>query len=98
MEKRKFLNSKPEFVERFEKENTANWEKLYTALEKENDNPEKVEKIQETERKFFQIKNKYIVCPVKSGLMLIDQKRAHERVLYEKFLECFNRNNPVSQS
>ncbi len=42
-------------------------------------------KIRETERKFFQIKNKYIVCPVKSGLMLIDQKSAHERVLYERF-------------
>ena len=69
------------FVERFERENTANWEKLYTTLEKENDNPEQFEKIRESQRKFFQIKNKYIVCPVKSGLMLIDQKRAHERVL-----------------
>ena len=40
----------------------------------------------ETKRKFFQIKNKYIVCQVKSGLMLIDQKRAHERVLFEQFM------------
>ena len=36
----------PGFVERFERENVANWEKLYTALEKENDNPEQFEKIQ----------------------------------------------------
>jgi len=86
------------YIDRFEKENTANWEKLYTALERENDNPEQFEKIQESQRKFFQIKNKYIVCPVKSGLMMIDQKRAHERVLYERFLECLSTNRAISQS
>ena len=85
------------YVERFERENTANWEKLYTALEKENDNPEQFEKIRESQRKFFQVKNKYIICPVKSGLMIIDQKRAHERVLYEKFLECLSSNRAISQ-
>ncbi len=31
------------------------------------------------------LKNKYIVTTVKSGLMFIDQKRAHERILYDKF-------------
>jgi DNA mismatch repair protein MutL len=88
---------RPDFIEKFERENTANWEKLYSTLEKEDDNPEP-ERIKETGRKFFQIKNKYIVCPVKSGLMLIDQKRAHERVLYEKFLECLDQNRSVSQA
>jgi DNA mismatch repair protein MutL len=90
-------HERPGFVERFERENVANWEKLYSALERENDNPEQFEKIRESQRKFFQIKNKYIVCPVKSGLMLIDQKRAHERVLYERFLECLSNNRAVSQ-
>jgi DNA mismatch repair protein MutL len=85
------------YVDRFERENVANWEKLYTALEKENDNPEQFEKIRESLRKFFQVKNKYLVCPVKSGLMLIDQKRAHERVLYERFLECLSNNRAISQ-
>ena len=33
-----------------------------------------------------QLKNKYILMPVKSGLMIIDQKRAHERILYEKYV------------
>ncbi|MBK7131856.1 MAG: DNA mismatch repair endonuclease MutL [Bacteroidales bacterium] len=83
-------------IDRFEKENVANWEKLYSALEKENENPG-FEKIRESQRKFFQIKNKYIVCPVKSGLMLIDQKRAHERVLYERFIDCLSNNRAVSQ-
>jgi DNA mismatch repair protein MutL len=86
------------YIDRFEKENTANWEKLYTSLEKENENPEQFEKIRESQRKFFQVKNKYIVCPVKSGLMLIDQKRAHERVLYERFLECLSNNRAISQA
>jgi DNA mismatch repair protein MutL len=90
--------SKPGFIERFEQENNASWEKLYTTLERQNESPEIVEKISEKGRKFFQVKNKYIVCPVRSGLMIIDQKRAHERVLYEKYLECLRKNNPVSQS
>jgi DNA mismatch repair protein MutL len=85
------------YIDRFEKENTANWERLYTALEKENENPEKFEKIRESQRKFFQVKNKYIVCPVKSGLMVIDQKRAHERVLFERFLQCLSNNRAISQ-
>ncbi len=89
---------RPGFIERFERENTENWEKLYSSLEKENENPQPFEKIRETERKFFQVKNKYIVCTVKSGLMLIDQKRAHERVLYEKFLDCLSNNRAVSQA
>ncbi len=91
-------SNKTGLIERFERENTANWEKLYSALEKGENIPEPAGKPDETGRKFFQIKNKYIVCPVKSGLMLIDQKRAHERVLYEKYLECLSRNRSVSQS
>lgn len=39
-----------------------------------------------TER-FFQFKNRYILTSVKSGLMMIDQKRAHERILYENYLQ-----------
>jgi DNA mismatch repair protein MutL len=89
---------RPGFVERFEKENVTNWEKLYSALEKENEKPEQFERIRESQRKFTQIKNKYIVCPVKSGLMLIDQKRAHERILYENFMEGLSSNRAVSQS
>ena len=35
---------------------------------------------------FFQMKGRYIVMPVKSGLMLVDQHRAHVRVLYERYM------------
>jgi len=88
------MSNQNRIIERFEKENNSGWEKLYTALEREEPEPVKIER----ERKFFQIKNKYIVCPVKSGLMLIDQKRAHERILYEKFLENLNNNRSISQT
>ncbi|PIE86386.1 MAG: DNA mismatch repair protein MutL [Bacteroidia bacterium] len=37
-------------------------------------------------RNFIQIKNKYIITPVKSGIMVIHQKRAHERILYENYM------------
>ncbi len=94
----KAASYKPDLIERFERENTANWEKLYSALEKGDNIPEHPEKPGETGRKFFQIKNKYIICPVKSGLMLIEQKRAHERILYEKYLECLSKNRSVSQT
>jgi DNA mismatch repair protein MutL len=92
------ISSKSDIIERFERQNVARWEKLYSDLGKENNKPAESEAISESARKFFQIKNKYIVCPVKSGLMLIDQKRAHERILYEKFFECLNNNLSTSQT
>jgi DNA mismatch repair protein MutL len=49
------------------------------------------------QRFFFQLKGKYILTPVKSGLMIIDQKRAHERILYERFVAQYHRNEGVSQ-
>jgi DNA mismatch repair protein MutL len=88
------MSNQNRIIERFEKENNSGWEKLYSALEREESEPVKIE----TERTFFQIKNKYIVCPVKSGLMLIDQKRAHERILYERFLDNLNNNRSISQT
>lgn len=35
---------------------------------------------------FFQLKQRYIITSAKSGMMVIDQTRAHERILYEKFV------------
>lgn len=84
-------------VNKFERENITGWERLYSAIE--NDLPERTDPgvSPESCRKFFQIRNKYIVCPVKSGLMLIDQKRAHERILYEKYLDCLDNNSFTGQ-
>lgn len=40
----------------------------------------------ETKQKFYQLHNKYILTQVRSGLLMIDQQRAHQRVLFEQFL------------
>ena len=45
----------------------------------------------------IQLHNKYILSQIKSGLMIIDQHVAHERVLYEKALKRFDANLPFSQ-
>lgn len=35
----------------------------------------------------LQLKRRFIVTPSKSGLMVVEQHRAHERILYERFCE-----------
>ncbi len=46
---------------------------------------------------FLQLKNRYLLTPVKSGLMVIDQREAHARILYENFMQNFNSHLSVSQ-
>ena len=41
--------------------------------------------------------NKYILTAIKSGLMIIDQHVAHERILYEKALKSMDSDLPFSQ-
>jgi len=45
----------------------------------------------------IQLHNKYILSQIKTGLMIIDQHVAHERILYEKALQLFEANFPFSQ-
>ena len=45
----------------------------------------------------WQIHNKYIMIPIESGIMIVDQHAAHERVLYERAVEQFNQTNIHSQ-
>jgi len=89
-------SNKRTIIERFERESHQNWGRLYDGLKKEDKDSENV--TADTSRKLFQVKNKYIICPVKSGLMIIDQKRAHERILYEKYLSDLNNHIKVSQA
>ncbi len=45
----------------------------------------------------MQIKGRYILTSVKSGLMVIDQRRAHIRILYERYMEQLENRTGVSQ-
>lgn len=45
----------------------------------------------------YQYKGKYIMTAVKSGLMIIDQHRAHVRVLYEQYLAQLSSHENHSQ-
>ena len=88
-----------------------NWESLYVGLKQashelaeitfENDAVtsslfEETEVEQEVKRT-YQIHKKYIVSPIKSGMVIINQKRAHERVLYEEFLTSMTVKQASSQ-
>jgi DNA mismatch repair protein MutL len=44
------------------------------------------------------LQEKYIVSPAKSGLMVVNIRRAWERILFEKFLACLDTDSHVSQS
>lgn len=55
------------------------------------------EKDTKSELRTFQIHNKYIVNAIKSGILVIDQHRAHQRILYESFLQSITIEEAVSQ-
>lgn len=91
-----------------EKKNLDRWEDLYTGtqlkLKPEPENATENEdvifslpSVQFSGKKTLQLKQKYILTPVKSGLMVIDQKRAHERILFEKFMEVLKSDSVASQ-
>jgi len=57
------------------------------------------EKLIEEERQLFQLHNRYILSPIKSGFILIDQKAAHERILFEEYLKAYTETKrPTQQS
>ncbi|GEQ86084.1 DNA mismatch repair protein MutL [Patiriisocius marinistellae] len=93
--------------------NAASWESLYVGLEDDtanaNDNQHiTFESEQITGKLFeddstevrqvtFQLQNKYIVSPIKSGMMVIHQHLAHQRILYEELLKNITLQQAVSQ-
>lgn len=88
------------------------WEQLYEGLNHQ-DSVEKEADIFESESEteintsqsilaekspaHYQYKGKYVMTAVKSGLMIIDQHRAHVRVLYERYLEQIQQQTSHSQ-
>jgi DNA mismatch repair protein MutL len=48
-------------------------------------------------KQIFQLHNRFIISQIKSGFMLIDQQAAHERILFERFLEHLESRQGASQ-
>ena len=45
----------------------------------------------------WQVQNKYILSQIRTGLLIVDQHVAHERILYEKALANFENSLPTTQ-
>lgn len=86
----------PFIGDKVKKKNESHWEKLYEPFR--DDTPQtsvpspQTEILPSTSNKesvdvsqMFQLHTRYLVCMVNQQLYIIDQKRAHERVLYEKY-------------
>ncbi len=89
---------------------SLDWERLYDGFEREgaslgfSSGEMDVEggasqEVPETEffPEHYQYKQKYILTSVKSGLMIIDQHRAHVRILFDRYLEQIQSRRGVSQ-
>ena len=84
----------------FNKEkHTQSWESLYTSVEQlqEIQQENLFENQQDKTQKTFQIQRKYIISLIKSGVVLIHQSLAHQRILYESFLESITVKEANSQ-
>jgi DNA mismatch repair protein MutL len=66
-----------------------------SALNSRNEMP--VEPTGDEKDKFLQVNLSFIVTPVKSGIMIIDQQSAHERIFYEQYLAMLEKNSGSSQ-
>jgi DNA mismatch repair protein MutL len=87
----------------------SNWDTLYEISKKETNTQHALEVDSEqitvdseqvskaSERQLFQIHNRFILSQIKSGFMLISQQAAHERILYERFLQQLQNHSGVSQ-
>jgi DNA mismatch repair protein MutL len=57
----------------------------------------KTDNFVERSQEYCQYKQRYIVTAVQSGLMLIDQHRAHTRILYDRFLKSLSERKATSE-
>ena len=85
----------------FSKPNETNWESLYVEVESQpiptvlGDELNVLADYDSV--KLFQLMNRYLVSSIGSALLVIDQQRAHERILYEQFLKTITEKQTASQ-
>lgn len=91
-----------DFRARTQAETIQQWKKMYEGLEQETRTGQQEIKHEEGDLQaegipFLQFKRRYILFAVKSGLMIVNQKRAHERILFEEFLQLLVSEGSTSQ-
>ncbi|MDR2450072.1 MAG: DNA mismatch repair endonuclease MutL [Prevotellaceae bacterium] len=74
----------------------SNWEKLYEGLEAPAIAPSSCVPAT-VSLSFIQVKGKYLLTPVKSGVMLIDIRRARQRIYYEEYIHRLANHQHASQ-
>jgi len=87
----------------YKSEKMPKWESLYTGIDVQNIEVEaetvNSSLFSETSQnsKTYQVHKKYIVSSIKSGVVYINQHLAHQRILYEEFLENITVKEAMSQ-
>ncbi len=76
--------------------NRTGWEELEGSIESPKD-IEKDIRPEENQRAVMQVARAFILMPVVSGVMVVDQNRAHERILFEKFASRYEVGKVSSQ-
>lgn len=70
---------------------------LNSAISEQENRNETLNLQENNQSEYYQFKNKYILTSVKSGLMIIDQHRAHIRILFEQYIKLIKQQKGVSQ-
>ncbi|MFZ4798384.1 MAG: DNA mismatch repair endonuclease MutL [Bacteroidia bacterium] len=92
----------------YKKQQTTNWEDLFKIAAPEtpseiptsseqNKQQTLIENKRQTSQQFLQVQQTYIATQIKSGMLLISQQAAHERILFEKYLIAIKLQPIVSQ-
>ena len=87
----------------YKREKNSEWESLYTGIdistiEIETENTDnQLFNDKESVSKTHQVHRKYIVSTIKSGVIFIHQNLAHQRILYEEYLENITVKDAMSQ-
>ncbi|MDP1726494.1 MAG: DNA mismatch repair endonuclease MutL [Bacteroidota bacterium] len=97
------LGNFKELYQQQRKQSTQNWESLFNpVIGNKPEAPAEKQALLNNDlvpenRTFFQLNNQFVVTPIKSGLMLINQQAAHERILYERYLQALVQTPIASQ-
>ena len=81
----------------------SQWESLFEEIDKADKSIQEAlgqdagHEADRSDSSLYQFKNKYILLAVKSGLLVVNQQRAHERILYERFLLSASADTPAAQ-